>query len=38
MANMVSSTFTSEYQDYEQLRGGAYYEMSDGRIIRNPAL
>jgi glucose-6-phosphate isomerase len=37
MANMVSSAFTSEYQDYEQLRGGAYYEMSDGRMIRNPA-
>jgi glucose-6-phosphate isomerase len=36
MANIVSSAFTSEYQDYEQLKGGAYYEMSDGRIIRNP--
>jgi glucose-6-phosphate isomerase len=37
MANMVSSAFTSDYRDYEQLRGGAFYEMSDGRMIRNPA-
>ncbi len=37
MANMVSSAFTSDYRDYELLRGGAYYELSDGRWIRNPA-
>jgi glucose-6-phosphate isomerase, archaeal len=37
MANMVSSAFTSDYRDYEQRRGGVYYELSDGRIIRNPA-
>jgi glucose-6-phosphate isomerase len=37
MANIVSSVFTSEYIDYELLRGAAYYEMSDGKIIKNPA-
>jgi glucose-6-phosphate isomerase len=37
MANMVSSAFTSDYRHYEQLRGGAYYELSNGRMIRNPA-
>jgi glucose-6-phosphate isomerase len=37
MANMVSSVFTSEYADYELLRGAAYYELSDGTMIKNPA-
>jgi glucose-6-phosphate isomerase len=36
MANLVSSSFTSEYRDYERLRGGAYYEMSGGKMIKNP--
>jgi glucose-6-phosphate isomerase len=37
MANIVSSVFTSEYTDYELKRGAAFYELSDGEIIRNPA-
>lgn len=37
MANMVSSAFTSDYRDYEKLRGGAWYELSDGRMVQNPA-
>lgn len=37
MANIVSSAFTSEYDDYERLRGGAYYELSGGRLMKNPA-
>jgi glucose-6-phosphate isomerase len=37
MANIVSSAFTSEYGDYERLRGGAYYELSGGRVVKNPA-
>ncbi|NYT16929.1 MAG: glucose-6-phosphate isomerase, partial [Methanomicrobiales archaeon] len=37
MANLVSSSFTSEYGDYERLRGGAYYELSGGRLSKNPA-
>ena len=36
MANLVSSAFSSEYGDYERLRGGAYYELSGGRVVRNP--
>jgi glucose-6-phosphate isomerase len=37
MANIVSSVFNSEYAEYELKRGAAYYELSDGKIIRNPA-
>ena len=37
MANLVSSAFSSEYGEYEQKRGGAYYELSGGDLIRNPA-
>jgi len=36
MANLVSSAFQSEYQAYEDLRGAAYYEMSDGVLVKNP--
>lgn len=36
MANLVSSRFESEYGDYESLRGAAYYELSDGKIVPNP--
>lgn len=37
MANLVSSVFSSEYGDYERLRGGAYYELSGGKMVKNPA-
>jgi glucose-6-phosphate isomerase len=37
MANIVSSEFFSEYDDYEARKGAAYYELADGNIIRNPA-
>jgi glucose-6-phosphate isomerase len=36
MANIVSRAFESEYEPYEKYRGGAYYEMSDGRLLKNP--
>ena len=29
MANLVSSAFQSEFQAYEDLRGAAFYEMTD---------
>ncbi|MFY9801231.1 MAG: glucose-6-phosphate isomerase family protein, partial [Methanoregula sp.] len=35
MANIVSTAFESEYGEYEKYRGGAYYEMSDGKILKN---
>jgi glucose-6-phosphate isomerase len=37
MANIVSSAFESNYQDYEDLKGAAYYEMDDGKFVKNPA-
>ncbi|NYT06961.1 MAG: glucose-6-phosphate isomerase [Methanomicrobiales archaeon] len=37
MANLVSSAFSSEYDEYERLRGGAYYELSGGKVVKNPA-
>ncbi len=36
MANIVSGAFESEYGAYEKYHGGAYYEMSDGRLEKNP--
>jgi len=36
MANIVSTAFESEYGQYENYHGGAYYEMSDGRMQKNP--
>jgi len=36
MANIVSREFESEYGPYEKYQGGAYYEMSDGRLKKNP--
>ena len=36
MANIVSREFESEYGPYEKYQGGAYYEMSDGRLQKNP--
>jgi glucose-6-phosphate isomerase len=37
MANIVSTAFESEYREYEVRRGAAYYELSDGTLVRNPA-
>lgn len=36
MANIVSRAFESEYGAYEKYQGAAYYEMSDGRLVKNP--
>jgi glucose-6-phosphate isomerase len=36
MANIVSTAFESVYAEYEVLHGGAYYEMTDGKLIKNP--
>lgn len=36
MANIVSTEFSSDYQDYEIMQGAAYYELVDGSIVRNP--
>jgi len=36
MANLVSSSFRSEYRPYEELRGAAYYEMTSGEFVKNP--
>jgi glucose-6-phosphate isomerase, archaeal len=35
MANIVSTEFESEYLEYEQMRGGAFYRMADGTYARN---
>jgi glucose-6-phosphate isomerase len=37
MANIVSSRFSSEYLGYESRRGAAYYEMTTGKFVKNPA-
>jgi glucose-6-phosphate isomerase len=37
MANLVSSSFSSDYKPYETLRGGAYYELADRGFVPNPA-
>ena len=37
MANLVSSAFESQYQPYEEMKGGAYYIFSDGSMKKNPA-
>lgn len=37
MANLVSSSFLSDYKPYEALRGGAYYELADSGFVPNPA-
>lgn len=36
MANLVSGEFSSEYGFYEAHQGAAYYELSDGRLEKNP--
>jgi glucose-6-phosphate isomerase len=35
MANIVSTAFESEYGEYEKYHGGAYYEMSEGKMEKN---
>ncbi len=35
MANIVSTAFESEYGEYESLHGAAWYELSDGRFVKN---
>jgi glucose-6-phosphate isomerase len=37
MANWVCRTFESIYEPFTTLRGGAYYELIDGRLVRNRA-
>jgi glucose-6-phosphate isomerase len=37
VANIVSTAFESEYNEYEARHGAAYYELSDGDLYRNPA-
>ncbi|MEM3030807.1 MAG: glucose-6-phosphate isomerase family protein [Candidatus Micrarchaeia archaeon] len=36
MANLVARDFESIYQDYLNMRGGAYYELADGSFRQNP--
>ncbi|MEW6329200.1 MAG: glucose-6-phosphate isomerase family protein [Candidatus Micrarchaeota archaeon] len=35
MANLVSSKLKSLYEPYEKMRGAAYFELADGRIVKN---
>jgi glucose-6-phosphate isomerase, archaeal len=35
MANIVSTAFESEYREYENLHGAAYYEMVSGQLKKN---
>lgn len=35
MANIVSTAFESEYDEYEKYHGAAYYAMSDGTVQKN---
>ena len=37
MANLIAPNFNSDYREYEELRGGAYYELSNGKLVPNPA-
>jgi glucose-6-phosphate isomerase, archaeal len=37
MANIVSTAFESEYGEYETRHGAAYYELSTGELVKNPA-
>jgi glucose-6-phosphate isomerase, archaeal len=36
MANIVSTSFVSIYEEYEARHGGAYYRMADGTYRENP--
>jgi glucose-6-phosphate isomerase len=35
MCNLVSSLFRSEYDEFEERQGAAYYENSDGTFVKN---
>lgn len=35
MANWVSNQFSSIYEPYRECKGAAYFELTDGRIIKN---
>jgi glucose-6-phosphate isomerase, archaeal len=37
MANWVCRSFESLYEPYKELHGGAYYELINGRLLRNQA-
>lgn len=37
MANLVSTSFSSDYRPYEALRGAIYYELADGTFVPNPS-
>ncbi|MDO9325289.1 MAG: glucose-6-phosphate isomerase family protein, partial [Methanoregula sp.] len=37
MANLVSTTFTSEYAWYDKMHGAAWYELKGGTMLRNAA-
>ena len=37
MANWVCRSFNSVYEPYAKLRGGAYYELINGRLLHNKA-
>lgn len=36
LANIVSTAFESDYTQYVAMQGAAYYEMTDGSLVRNP--
>ncbi len=36
MANIVSTAFESDYEEYERRHGAAYFELSSGTVERNP--
>jgi len=35
MANLVSTRFESEYAEYEEMRGGAFYAVEEGGFVQN---
>jgi glucose-6-phosphate isomerase, archaeal len=37
MANLVCPSFSSEYEEYEHNRGGAYYELEGEKLLPNPS-
>jgi glucose-6-phosphate isomerase len=37
MANLVSTAFSSDYRWYETMHGAAYYELTGGGVLKNPA-
>jgi glucose-6-phosphate isomerase len=37
MANLVSTAFTSDYRWYDTMHGAAYYELTGGGVLKNPA-